>query len=43
LSQQAAQAGKDRVIPVYLSDGSTTIGVFIITHHSGTLVLTPSD
>jgi hypothetical protein len=30
LSQQAAQAGKDRVIPVYESDGTTKIGVFII-------------
>jgi hypothetical protein len=32
LSQQAAQAGKDQVIPVYESDGTTQIGVFISGH-----------
>ena len=31
LAQQAAQAGKDRVIPVYELDGTTKIGVFIIS------------
>jgi uncharacterized iron-regulated membrane protein len=32
LSEQAAQAGKDQAIPVYLSDGTTKIGVFIVSH-----------
>jgi hypothetical protein len=30
LRQQAAQAGTERVIPVYQSDGVTQIGVFVI-------------
>ena len=30
LAQQAARAGKDRVIPVYELDGITQIGVFIV-------------
>lgn len=30
LAQQAARAGKDRVIPVYESDGITQIGVFMV-------------
>lgn len=32
LRQQAAQEGKDEVIPVYESDGIAKIGVFIVTH-----------
>jgi hypothetical protein len=38
LSQQAAQAGKDRVIPVYQSDGTTQIGVFVIQAGSSTVI-----
>ena len=33
LALQAAHAGRDQVIPVFLSDGVTKIGVFVITHH----------
>jgi hypothetical protein len=43
LSQQAAQAGKDQVIPVYESDGITQIGVFVVSQGLGTLIPAPSD
>jgi hypothetical protein len=42
LSQQIAQAGKNRVIPVYQSDGITKIGVFIIAH-AANVSPAPSD
>jgi len=44
LRMQAAQAGKDRVIPVYESDGTTQIGVFVIGSGSVTeVVAQPPD
>jgi len=38
LKRQAAQAGKDRVIPVYQLDGTTQIGVFVIGHGTVTQI-----
>ncbi|MBC7292680.1 MAG: hypothetical protein H5T84_01010 [Thermoleophilia bacterium] len=43
LAQQAAQAGKNRAIPVYESDGKTVIGVFIVTSGLGTCVPASAD
>lgn len=42
LALQVAQAGRDEVIPVYESDGTTIIGSFIIQHGGATLVTAPS-
>lgn len=43
LKQQAARAGKDRVIPVYESDGITQIGVFTVGLGHGRVTLFTED